>query len=397
MNTTLQTDFAGVPMLNPFLLASAPPASSPEKIARSFDAGWGGAVIKTMQYTPRWIKQNVNPRITAIKENGQTLGFTNFEIGSNKTLEQWAEGIRWLKKNYPDHALFCSLLHTDVLNENEWREITRMFDQAGADGFELNLSCSHGQAESGCGAVLGTDPEKIKMVISWVREETRKPVMPKLTALTMDIQGKGLAAKEAGADAITAINTIRCLPGIDLKTFIPYNTVDGKSALQGLSGKAIKPIALMSVSQLAPIDLPISATGGIYTWKDAVEFILAGATTLQVCSAVMQYGYGIVHDLKQGLLTYMDKMGFQTLDEFCGKALPHIVKQIELSRDYKLYGSVNKENCVACGRCVVSCNDSGFGAIRIDNDKAAIDRDTCDGCGLCAQICPKSCITMKRK
>lgn len=398
MSATLKTNFLGISMPNPFMLASAPPTSNPESIAKSFEKGWGGAIIKTVQYTPRWTKRNVNPRIRAVKDNNQILGFTNFEIGSTKSLDEWAEGISWLKKKYPEHAVFASLMHTDVINENEWREITRIFDQAGADGFELNLSCSHGQAESGGGAALGADDEKIKMIISWVREETKKPVMPKLTALTMNLPGKGLAAKAAGADALAAINTINSLPGIDVKTFQPFNTVDGMSAFQGLSGKAIKPIALRSVAQLAQATrLPISAVGGAYTWKDAAEFILAGAQTVQVCSAVMQYGYGIIDGLTKGLLGYMEEMGFETIDDFRGKSLPFIKKQIDLNRSYKLYANAEPEACVGCGRCAESCRDNGFGAISIENKKAIVDQNKCDGCGLCSQICPKNCISMERK
>ncbi len=395
MSNLLKTNFAGVDLPNPFVLASAPPATNPEIIARSFDRGWGGAIIKTVQYTPRWTKINVTPRIRAVKDKGKILGFTNFEIGSPKTLDQWAEGIRWLKERFPDHAVFGSLMHTDVLNEHEWREVTRIFDQAGVDGFELNLSCSHGQAESGNGAALGANADMVKMVTSWVREETKKPVMPKLTALTFDVPGKGLAAKEAGADALAAINTLSSLPGIDIDTFAPYSTVNGQSAFQGLSGRAIRPIALRCVAQLAAATgLPISATGGAYTWRDAVEFILAGASTIQVCSAVMEYGYGIIDSLKEGLVDYMETKGFKSIDDFCGKALPNITKQIELSRDVRLAAKVDAERCVGCGRCVDSCADNGYGAICMDGKKAVIDPAKCDGCGLCTQICPASCITM---
>ncbi len=398
MTATLQTNFVGIQMPNPFMLASAPPSTSAEQIARSFERGWGGAVIKTVQYSPRWIKQNVNPRIHAIKNKNQIMGFTNFEIGSQKTLDEWAQSIFWLKQRFPEHGVLASLMHTDVLKEEEWRETTRILDDAGADGFELNLSCSHGQAESGCGAMLGADEEKIRMVVSWVREETHKPVIPKLTALTMNVQAKGLAAKAGGADAITAINTIRSVPGVDLDSFVPYNCVDGRSAPQGLSGKAIKPIALGCVMQLAmATKLPISATGGVYNWRDAAEFISLGAQTIQVCSAVMENGYGIIDDLKAGLLSYMEKMNFETVDSFRGKALPHIAKQIDLSREYKIHADVDGEKCIGCGKCVVSCLDSGYAAIHMEGKTAVCDADKCDGCGLCAYVCPKECISLIRK
>ncbi|NCB93957.1 MAG: NAD-dependent dihydropyrimidine dehydrogenase subunit PreA [Clostridia bacterium] len=398
MTSTLHTNFVGVDMPSPFMLASAPPSASPQSVARAFEMGWGGAMMKTIQYTPRFIKQNVNPRINAVKWGKQIVGFTNFEIGSQKTIEQWADSIRWLKERYPEHGVFVSLMHTDVLVEEEWKELTRIFDQAGADGFELNLSCSHGQAESGCGAVLGADPEMIKMVVGWVKSQTNKPVVPKLTALTVDLPTRGRAAKEAGASAISAINTISSLPGIDLDTFRPVNAVDGMSAFQGSSGRMLKPIALRSVAQLAAAtDLPISATGGCYSWKDAAEFIAAGAQTVQVCSAIMEYGYGIIEKLNSGLLQYMEEKGFETIEDFRGKTLPYITQQIKLSRDYRLYASVDETTCVGCGRCVPSCADNGFGAMKIVDGKAVNDKNICDGCGLCSQICPTGSIQMKRK
>ena len=398
MSASLKVNFAGVPMNNPFMLASAPPSATPEITARAFETGWGGAMMKTIQYTPRFTKQNVNPRINAVKDGNKIVGFTNFEIGSPKSIESWAKGITWLKERFPDHGVFVSLMHTDVLKEEEWKELTRIFDQAGADGFELNLSCSHGQAESGCGAVLGADPDMIKMVTGWVVSQTKKPVVPKLTALTVDLPTRGMAAKEAGAAAISAINTMSSLPGIDLDTFRPLNAVDGMSAFQGASGKILHPIALRCVAQLAQATgLPISATGGCYTWKDAAEFIAVGAQSVQVCSAIMENGYSIIKPLTEGLLQYMEEKGFNTIEDFRGKSLSYITKQIELSREYRLYADVDKNVCVGCGKCVPSCADNGFGAMSLVDKKAVNDKNVCDGCGLCSQICPTGAITMRRK
>lgn len=392
---TLKTNFAGIEMLNPFMLASAPPTTNPECIARAFDAGWGGAVIKTVQYTPRWTKMNVTPRIRAYKDKNSILGFTNFEIGSPKSLDQWAEGVRWLKERYPEHVVFGSLMHTDVLDEDEWKKTAIILEQAGVDGLELNVSCSHGQAESGCGAALGADDQKIEMIVSWIKSVTNTVVMPKLTALTMDIKSKGFAAKQGGADALTAINTLSSLSGIDLNTFIPYNSVNGMSAFQGLSGKAIKPIALRCVAQLAEsVDLPISATGGIYTWQDAAEFTLLGAGTLQVCSAVMENGYSIIDNLTTGLLNYMDNKGFETLSDFRGKSLEHITAQIQLDRNIKLRADVDTAKCIGCSKCVKVCSSNGYKAIELLDGLARVDRNKCDGCGLCSQICIKNCIAM---
>ena len=283
--------------------------------------------------------------------------------------------------------------------EEQWREVTRMFDEAGADGFELNFSCSHGMAESGGGATVGGSEEAIKMVTTWVREETKKPVMTKLPAIVQDIPGKARAAEAAGADAIATINTLNSLPGIDIHTFVPYPSVDGRSAFQGLSGAAIKPIALRTVAQIAKaVNIPVSGIGGIYNWRDAVEFILAGASSLQVCSAVMHHGYRIINDMTAGLLNYMEEMGFETINDFCGKALPNIFRHNDLSRAYKLYSQPDAEKCVGCGRCVAVCADSAYSAIHLDeNRKAVVDKEKCDGCGLCTQVCPVSCMTMEHR
>lgn len=397
MAATLKTTFAGVSMPNPFMLSSAPPTTNCEMVARSFDAGWGGAVLKTLAYNLNLV-QNVNPRITAYRVGKSIQGFTNFELGSPTPIGKWLEGSRWLKDRFPEHAVFISLLHTEGLIEEQWREVVRAFNDTGIDGYELNFSCTHGMAEGGGGAQVGSREESIKMVTRWVREETKLRVMPKLPAMVPDLPGKARAAKEAGADAIAAINTLNSLPGIDLHTFVPYPSVGGNSAFQGLSGRAIKPVALRSVAQIAgAVDLPVSGMGGIYTWEDAAEFILAGARSLQVCSSVMEYGYDIVSKMKSGLLDYMDEMGFETIDDFAGKALAHIAPHRELPRRYRLYAKADGEKCIGCGRCVHSCADSAYGAIALADGHACVDPAKCDGCGLCSQICPVGAISMIRR
>lgn len=399
MSPTLKVEFAGVSMPNPFMLSSAPPTTNVEMVARCFEAGWGGAVLKTLAYTLSQA-QNVNPRITAVKSaDRDIIGFTNFELGSPKAIEKWAKDTRWLKNHFPEHGVWVSLLHTEGLVESQWREVTQMFDEAGADGFELNFSCSHGMAESGGGAAIGGSEELIKMVTTWVREETKKPVMTKIPAIVQDIPGKARAAESAGADAIATINTLNSLPGIDLDTFVPYPNVDGKSAFQGLSGAAIKPIALRTVAQIAgAVNIPVSGIGGIYNWKDAAEFIAAGASSLQVCSAVMHHGYRIINDMTAGLLNYMEEKGFETIYDFCGKALPNIHRHNDLSRSYKLYSYPDPDKCIGCGRCVTVCQDSAYSAIHLDEERKAVtDKEKCDGCGLCFGVCPAEAISMMHK
>lgn len=397
MAASLEVKFAGINMINPFILSSAPPTTNGEMIARSFDAGWGGAVIKTLEYDTSLYK-NVKPRMHSYKLNGDLCAFTNFELGSPKSIHSWAEDVLRLKREYPKHVVLVSMMHSEGQMEEQWREVTRIFNQTGADGYELNFSCSHGMAESGGGAAIADNEETIKKVASWVLSETTKPVMVKLPAMTSNLPGKALAAQSCGVNAIATINTINSLSGVDIKTFVPTPNVGGKSAFQGMSGPAIKPIGLRSVAQIAKaVKIPISGMGGISNWKDAVEYILVGAKTLQVCSAVMQYGYRIIKDLNEGLLDYMNEMGFNSIDDFCGKALPNIVKHNELSREYKVISDPNLEKCIGCGLCQISCKDSGYGAITLGEDrKPIIDVLKCDGCGMCMQVCPVDCIRMKR-
>jgi dihydropyrimidine dehydrogenase (NAD+) subunit PreA len=355
-------------------------------------------VLKTLTYQVG-LSSNVTPRIAAYKDGGSILGFTNCELGTPHTIEEWAEDTYKLKKNWPDRGIFVSLLHTEGLVESQWREVARIFSDAGADGFELNFSCSHGMAEAGGGATIGSSDELVGKVTSWVVQETNKPVMTKLPAMVTNLPGKAIAAQRAGAAAISTINTLNSLPGIDIRTFSPLNSVDGSGAFQGLSGRAIKPIALRSVAQVAAaVDIPVSGIGGIYKWQDVVEFILVGARSLQVCSSVMEYGYRIISDLCSGLLGYMEEMGFMSVDDFAGMALPNIRKHNDLSRKYRV-SAVANELCIGCGRCVVSCSDSGYGAISLDEKRrAVVDQEKCDGCGLCTHICPvDGCLLLKRK
>ncbi|MGI6423658.1 MAG: NAD-dependent dihydropyrimidine dehydrogenase subunit PreA [Tepidanaerobacteraceae bacterium] len=399
MSVSLQVDFAGMRFKNPFMLSSAPPTTDGEMIQRAFEQGWGGAVIKTLAYDIRQA-QNVNPRIQALKLDNEIIGFTNFELGSPRTIETWLEEIVQIKKNYPDNILLASLLHTEGLVKEQWSEVSRKCAQAGVDGFELNFSCSHGMAESGGGAVIGSNPDLIRQVVGWVREAVDLPIMVKFPAMVDNLPQKVRIAKEVGADAASVINTLNSIPSIDIYNFVPNPAVDGKSAFMGMSGSTIRPIALRCVAQIAGnVDIPVSGMGGIDNWINAVEFILVGASNLQVCSAVMQHGYRIIDDLKMGLINYMEEMGFKTINDFCGLALQNIKRHNDLSRTYKLTSHVNEEKCIGCGKCFVACNDNGYKAITMSEDRiAVVDKEKCDGCGLCSQICPvDNCMTMIRK
>ncbi|MHA1482910.1 MAG: NAD-dependent dihydropyrimidine dehydrogenase subunit PreA [Candidatus Heimdallarchaeaceae archaeon] len=389
MSASIEVDFAGIHFINPFILSSAPPTTTGDMIEKAFEEGWGGAVIKTLAYDISQA-QNVNPRIHSVKQDGRIIGFSNFELGSYREIDVWLKDIPRIKKRFPKNILLVSLLHTEGLIKEEWVEVAEKCAEAGVDGFELNFSCSHGMAESGGGATIASNVELIKEVLGWVREAVDLPIMVKLPAVVENLPYKAKTAEENGADAISTINTINCLPGIDIYNFTPYPQVDGKSAFSGLSGSVIKPIGLRCVAGIAQeVNIPVSGMGGISNWEDAVQYLLAGASTVQVCSAVMQYGYRIINDLKQGLRDYMEEMNFKTIDDFKGLALKNIEKHNSLSRKYRLVSQVDPDKCVGCGLCSRVCKDSAYQAIEMSDKRIPIiDENKCDGCGLCNQICP---------
>ena len=386
----LSIEFAGMRFPNPFMLASAPPARTAEMIRRAFAAGWGGAVTKTIALEPA---RDLQPRLHPLRHGKRNVGMENIELISTLTVEEWQRGIAEVKSAYPDRPLWASIMAGPV--KADWQRLAEAVQEAGPDAFELNVSCPHGMPSQGMGAFIGQNAQLTGEIVSWVKEVAQVPVVVKLTPNVTDIAFVALAAKENGADALCATNTVSGLIGVDLDTLAPLPTVGGVSAYGGYSGPAIKPIALRCVSQIAKAtDLPVSGLGGLSTWEDAVEFLAVGASTLQVGTAVMWHGYGIIEKLTQGLSRYLDEKGFPNLKSIIGAALPKIVEFPEIPLTARVRASVD-ETCNGCLLCVTACADSGFQAIAGDRGKVVtIDGNKCDGCGLCVMVCPTSSITM---
>lgn len=393
----LETNFVGLKFPNPFMLASAPPTTNGEMIQRAFDMGWGGAIIKTLCCDLE-VTQNVRPRIHSTRIGKNIFAFANMELGSPRPIDKWLEDIQVIKRNYPENILFASLLHTEKLEQEQWEATVKRCADAGIDGFELNFSCSHGMAEKGGGGRIAENVDLIKEIIGWVRKATELPVMVKFPVLVENLPSKVEAAKSAGADAVSAINSINCIPEVDIYNFVPRPTVDGVGAFCGLSGHAIRPVGLRTVAQIAKnVDIPISGIGGIYTWEDAVQYFLVGATTVQMCTSVMQNGYEIIKKLSKGLRNYMDEMDFANVNQIVGKALPKIVPHRELSRSYRVVGAVDSSLCNKCKSCLIACRDSGYQAISL-NEKGypEVSIYKCDGCGICVQVCPNHAMSYQQ-
>jgi dihydropyrimidine dehydrogenase (NAD+) subunit PreA len=424
----LSIEFCGVKAPNPFWLASAPPTNSEYQVRRAFDAGWGGAVWKTLAHEPI---VNVTSRYAAVDYDGRkVMGLNNIELISDRTLEVNLREIARVKKAHPRHALFVSLMVES--NRAAWHDITRKTQDAGADGIELNFGCPHGMNERGMGAAVGQVPDYTCMITEWVKEVATIPVMVKLTPNVTDVTAIARAAVNGGADALSLINTLNSIMGVDLETLAPKPAVRGQGSHGGFCGPAVKPVALYMVSAIAAdphIQVPISGIGGIQAWQDAVEFLLLGAGSVQVCTAVMHYGFRIVEQLISGLEGWMQEKGFQTIGEVVGRSVPRVKTWGELDLNYKLVAEIDPRKCIHCGLCYIACEDGAHQSIRWDRAPQAeflrthangaqvrrsggvevlpgaggdtvnvfsIKQDTCVGCNLCSLVCPvENCITMK--
>ena len=389
----LTANICGIESPNPFWLASAPPANSGKQVERAFDAGWGGAVWKTLGEPI----QNVSSRFGAIHHrNSRAVGFNNIELITDRPLETNLKEIYEVKKKYPKHAVVVSLM---VESKDEWKDIIKRSIDAGADGLELNFGCPHGMCERGMGSAVGQEPTVNERITSWAVEYSTVPVLVKLTPNVGDIIPHGLAAQAGGGHGVSLINTIKSIIGVDIDNFVAQPTVGGQSTNGGYCGAAVRPIALHMVAQLARdprFNIPISGIGGITNWRDAVEFMLLGSSTVQVCTEVMLRGYRIVEDMIEGMETWMADKGFQTLDDFVGKAIPSYSEWGQLDLNYEIVAKIDADKCIGCYNCVVACDDGAHQCMYPTESRVPrIDEDECVGCNLCQIVCPvPDCISM---
>jgi len=394
----ISSNFLGIKSPNPFWLASASPTDKAYNVLRALEAGWGGVVWKTLGTQVK----NVSSRYSAVDYNGsRVMGFNNIELISDRPLEINLREIREVLKEFPDRAMVVSLMADN--DKQSWHELIKQVQDTGAHGLELNFGCPHGMTERGMGAAVGQDPEIARMVVEWVMEVATIPVITKLTPNVHSVVPSGLASVLGGTNGLSLINTIQSVTGIDLDTFVPNPNVGGKSAFGGYCGPAVKPIALKMLATLGQNEVtrkvPISGIGGISTWKDAVEFMLLGASNVQVCTAVMKYGFRIIEDLCEGLNNWMDDKGFTKLDDFIGKSVPMLTNWEDLDINYHVVANINQDKCVHCGLCYIACEDTSHQSIALDYgdpyNKYTIKEEECVGCNLCALVCPvDNCITM---
>ena len=394
---SLAITFCCIRCENPFFLASSAVCTNYEMVARAFDMGWAGVFYKTI------CKQDireVSPRFDAIKDGTSFAGFRNMEQLSENPYEEDFDILKRLKQNYPKKIVIASIMGQF---EEEWVELAKMAEIAGCDAVELNFSCPQMRL-TGMGSDVGQDHELVTAYTAYVKQHVKIPVIPKMTPNITHIAEPAAACVEAGADAISAINTIKSV------TMTFDSEVSGQRTISGYSGRAVKPIALRHILELAQMrdnyqlsivnyQFELSGIGGIETWRDALEFIQLGCSNVQVCTAVMQYGYRIIDDLILGLQRYMAKRGVSELKALVGERLEKFLNPDHLDRETIIYPKFDKELCIGCGRCEVSCSDGGHQAIVFDHEirRPRLVGTKCVGCHLCRLVCPTGAIGVTKR
>jgi dihydropyrimidine dehydrogenase (NAD+) subunit PreA len=427
----LSVDFCGIKSPNPFWLASAPPTNTGDQIKRAFDAGWGGAVWKTLGNPI----VNVSSRFGGVHYgNTKLMGLNNIELITDRPLEVNLREMAEVKKQYPNHVVVASLM---VETYEEWKEIIKRAEDTGCDALELNFGCPHGMCERGMGSAVGSEPKVLREITGWVMAHAKTPVIVKLTPNIGDITEPAEAAMAAGAPALSLINTIKSIIGVDLDNMVPLPQVGNASSNGGYCGPAVKPIALHLLGQVARMParmantVPISGIGGVANWRDAAEFMALGATTVQVCTAVMHYGYRIVEDMIEGLSDFLDDQGMTSAQQLVGRAVGQYKDWNDLDLNHHVVASINPDKCIGCQLCFVACMDGSHQCIHLpgmsDEDKRKaghvviptepvpdrpviaaggtpgarvpwVHEDECVGCNLCELVCPvDGCISMVEK
>ena len=386
----LDIDFCGIHCENPFFLASSAICTNYEMVARALEMGWAGVFYKTI--CKQEIRE-VSPRFDALKTGTSFAGFRNMEQLSENPVDVDFDILRRLKQNYPSKVIVASIMGQI---EEEWIELAKMAEEAGCDAVELNFSCPQMRL-AGMGSDVGQNPELVTFYTAYVKRSVKIPVIPKMTPNITQINNPAMGAYFAGADAISAINTIKSI------TMSPKAAVTDKLTVSGYSGKAVKPIALRHVYEMAsnPImkNIELSGIGGIETWRDALEYIQVGCRNVQVCTAVMEYGYRIIDDLVDGLRHYMAGRHIDRVEKLVGEQLKNFVLPSDLDRDTIVYPKIDRDKCIGCGRCYTSCSDGGHQAITFDTAtrQPHIVGTKCVGCHLCRLVCPTGAIDLTKR
>ena len=392
MPVDLAVKFCGIKLENPFILAPSPSTDHLDLLIQAFDAGWAGAVLKTVAVDSS-IVSRVFPLVMRIEQESAFIGLQNIDLVSEHSVEFMEQMVVTLKRRFPTKVVIPSIMAS---RKDDWQTLAKRFVAAGADMIECSIWCPHGAEWSLCHKVQ--EPVGTEQIARWVKEAVGNiPVVIKLSAQDSDIIATAVAVERSGADGVCAINTIKSITGVNLETLIPYPNVAGLSTYGGLSGPALKPISLRCTAEIAQnVQLDIASSGGITTWQDGAEFLLLGASTLQICTAVLRFGIGIIEELCLGLGKWMEEKGFQSLTEVIGRSLPYLVEHAQLPRGIQVVAQIESEVCNRCGTCLSVCRAGGNEAIVWREGRPQVIMNQCIGCGLCHAMCLVQAIHLVR-
>ena len=387
---SLAIEFCGLKCENPFFLASSAVCTNYEMVANAFRAGWAGVFYKTICLQEI---REVSPRFDAVKsQNGSFASFRNMEQLSENPVEMDLSILRRLKEDFPGKIVVASIMGQ---HQSEWIKLAKMVEEAGVDAIELNFSCPQ-MGIAGMGSDVGQNDELVTYYTAFVKQAVKIPVIAKMTPNISSMERVSVASHFAGADGISAINTIKSI------TMSSDSAVSGKLTISGLSGKAVKPIALRFIYEITASKfmqgMQLSGIGGIETWKDALDFIQLGCNNVQVCTAIMEYGYRIIDDLKDGLANYLQENGYSSLQELVGSRRDEFLLPPYLDRETVVFPVFNPAYCIGCGRCYISCSDGGHQAISFGEDRRPkLNGAKCVGCHLCRLVCPVGAISISKR
>lgn len=397
---SLETEFCGIKFENPFCLSSSPVTNSAEMISIAYDLGWSGSYYKTLNREDKFIINHPSPRLGSVhttKASRMDVGIQNLEQISDRPLVDNLADIRWLRYNYPTKVMGVSIMG---YNEDDWAYLAKAAEDNGAQILELNFSCPQ-MARPDAGHRIGQQFSLISKYTAAAKRAVNIPVIAKMTPNITDMIPAALAAQEGGADGISAINTVRSISHIDIEKNVVLPSISGKGSISGFSGKGCRHIGLRFVSELSRsplLKIPISGMGGIYTWKDGLEYLQLGASNLQVTTSVMQHGYRVIDDMKDGLSLYLQQHNYTSVKDIIGQSLTSIVDPSQLdSTINEVVSEIDVNKCIGCGICEVACRDGAAQAISMvtmessfNNTKrvAKVNENKCVGCELCDIVCP---------
>lgn len=380
---TLETEFAGVLLRNPLVLASATPGWDGERCHQAWIEGAGAVIPKSFAPPTKFGQHPRCGRMRIIRQGTRPIGMVNIELYTTIELEEWLQRDLELASQEGSQVFASIVAHPNPLVT---AQNARTIEETGKVAlFEINVSCPMPADESKVGYQMGNDPRACRSQVEAVKAAVGLPVGIKLTPTTSTMVPVAQAVQEAGADFITIGNSIRAFAGVDIATGLPRLPAYG-----GYSGPAIKPITQRHVSEVAQaVTTPIAACGGVSTWEDVVEYVMLGATTVQLCTTVMWNGYGAFGKILAGLEGYLEHENLASLADIRGKTLPHITSIEQVAKRAPLVSHVDPKRCtnLVKGGCELCGKACFYGAIRF-SPRLELLPEVCDGCNLCVEVCP---------